>query len=197
MRMRGTVRIPPIVLLSACDTHGLDASSHATVGNGFLALGARTVLATLLPVGGFASASFIARLVYRIADFLPAVLAAKKRVLNWTEVIAGMLRMLYASELLDVLVGPPAPAESPRRKIQTAANVDINSRDDNWYDTLLDRIAEHRGDPRERVESKARGVLARCEAIRYIQLGNPETILIDDGTIWNRVMEEYSGGKAA
>jgi hypothetical protein len=194
-QMRVAVRIPPIVILSACDTHGIDASSHATVGNGFLALGARTVLATLLPVGGFASASFVARLVYRIADFLPAALAAQKRVLNWTEVVAGMLRMLYASEVLDGLVGPPAPAESPRGKMQSAANMDINTGNEHWYDNLLDRIAQHRGDPRERVVLKAKAVLARCEAIRYVQLGNPETILIDDGTIRDRVMKEYSGGK--
>ena len=50
--LRGKVRVPPIAILSACDTHGIDASSQATVGNGFLAIGARTVLATLLPVGG-------------------------------------------------------------------------------------------------------------------------------------------------
>lgn len=191
--LRGSVRVPPIVILSACDTQGIDASSHATVGNGFLALGARTVLATLLPVGGVASASFIARLVYRIADFLPAVLRAEKRVLNWTEVIAGMLRMLLASEMLDALVGPPAPSESPRGEIQTATNMDINTGDENWFDNLLDRIAKHRGDTRETVEAKARSVLVRSEAIRYLQLGNPETILIDDGTIVARVMKEYSG----
>jgi hypothetical protein len=69
--LRGQVRVPPIVILSACDTHGIDASSQATVGNGFLFLGARTVLATLLPVGGNASAIFIGRLIYRLADFLP------------------------------------------------------------------------------------------------------------------------------
>jgi len=35
-RLRGEMRVPPIVILSACDTHGLDSPSHATVGNGFL-----------------------------------------------------------------------------------------------------------------------------------------------------------------
>ena len=108
-----------------------------------------------------------------------------------------MLRMLYASEVLDKLVGPPAPAESPRGKIQSAANMDINTGDEGWYDNLLDRIAQHQGDRRESVNSKAKAVLARCEAIRYIQLGNPETILIDDGTIRDRVSKEYSGGRVS
>lgn len=133
--LRNKVRVPPIVILSACDTHGIDASSHATVGNGFLFLGARTVVATLLPVGGHASAALVARLVFRIADFLPAVLAGKQRVLCWTEVVSGMQRMLLASEVLDVLVGPPSGTTSPRGKLQLAANMDINVRQDD--DCLL------------------------------------------------------------
>ncbi|WP_316204515.1 CHAT domain-containing protein [Bradyrhizobium sp. SZCCHNS3051] len=193
-QLRGTVRIPPIVILSACDTHGIDASSHATVGNGFLALGARTVLATLLPVGGRSSASFIGRLIYRIADFLPAMLRAEKRVLNWMEVVSGMLRMLLASEMLDHLVGPPSATETPRGQIQHSANIEINIGDLDWYDNLLNRIAEHRKETRERVDSRAGAVLARSEAIRYIQLGNPETILIDDGSIASAVLAQYGQG---
>jgi CHAT domain len=118
--LRNKVRIPAIVILSACDTHGIDALSHATVGNGFLFLGARTVLATLLPVNGFQSASFVARLIYRLADFIPAALSSRKRVLNWTEIISGMLRMTFASEVLDELIGPPDREGSPRARKATA-----------------------------------------------------------------------------
>jgi hypothetical protein len=191
--LRGFVHTPPIVILSACDTHGIDASSQATVGNAFLGIGARTVLATLLPVDGPASAAFIARLVYRIADFIPAVLSAKIRVLNWTEIISGLLRMLLASEILDALVGPPAPKGTPRARLQTIANVEINSREfGDWYERLLGAIAKYRGEEFETVRSKARNVLARSEAIRYVQLGNPETILIDDGEIRKQVLQEYN-----
>jgi hypothetical protein len=58
-------RMPPIVLLSACDTHAADRN-HATVGNGFLALGARAVLASVFPLFAPTAATFIARLLYRI-----------------------------------------------------------------------------------------------------------------------------------
>src|SRR5205823_421219 len=125
--------------------HGIDASSQATVGNGFLALGARTVLATLLPVGGVQSASFIARLVYRLADFVPVALKARGRVLNWTEIVSGMLRMILASEILDALVGLPADLGTPRGDIQLKANEDINlHEDEEWFDNLLKNIAEYR-----------------------------------------------------
>ncbi|HUZ31173.1 MAG TPA: CHAT domain-containing protein [Xanthobacteraceae bacterium] len=190
--LRGTVRVPPVVILSACDTHGIDAASHATVGNGFLALGARTVLATLLPVGGLSSAKFIARLVYRIADFLPAALRAEWRVLNWTEVIGGMIRMLLATEMLDQLVSFPTPKGTPRWEMQFAANGDINSGDESWFDNLIENIAAHRKERKEAIEQKANGVVACSEAIRYAQLGSPETILIDDGRIRASVMDEYN-----
>jgi hypothetical protein len=192
--LRGKVRVPPIVILSACDTHGIDASSQATVGNGFLAIGAHTVLATLLPVDGPASASFIARLVYRIAEFVPSALRARTRVLNWNEVIGGMLRMLLATEILDALVGPPDEEGTPRYDMQLAANIDINTREaGDWFENLLKAIATHRGEPVERIQSHARAVIARAEAIRYVQLGHPESILIDDGEVRKHLEQLISG----
>lgn len=175
-------RVPPIVILSACDTQGVDARSHATVGNGFLAIGAQTVLATMLPVGGEASASLIARLIYRLADYVPAVISSG-RVLNWTEVISGMQQMLLASEILNTLVGPITEMGSPRAKLQTKANIDINSGNPDWYELLIDAVAEHRGNTREAINDRAAAIIARSEAIRYIQLGAPENILIDDGSV--------------
>ena len=42
-------RPPPIVLLSACDTHAADRN-HATTGAGFLSLGVRTVIGSFFPL---------------------------------------------------------------------------------------------------------------------------------------------------
>jgi len=181
--LRGQVRVPPIVILSACDTHGLDSPSHATVGNGFLFLGAVTVVASLLPLGGFSSAEFIARLIYRLADFIPAALSVEKRVLNWTELVSGMQRMFLASEILNALGGPPDVEGSPRHSLQLQANVHINSYEPDWFDKLLTGIAEHRNERLGDVARRAARAIATSEAIRYIQLGHPENILIDDGSI--------------
>lgn len=186
--LRGKLRVPPIVILSACDTHDIDASSHATVGNGFLALGAQTVLATLLPVGGVASAAFVSRLILRIADFIPAAIKDRRRVLSWGEVVSGMLRMLLASEVLDVFIGPPADIGTPRYNLQLETNDDINVNEDElWFDNLLRKIAAHRGQDLAAIEEKARSIIARAEAIRYMQLGNPEAIIIDDGKTRERL----------
>jgi len=189
--------MPPIVILSACDTQGIDALSHATVGNGFLFLGALTVLATLLPVGGLASAAFISRLVYRVADFVPGAIADRGRALSWTEVVSGMLRMFLASEILDGLVGPSADVDTPRWKLQMQANEDINLKEDeHWYDHLLASIAAHRRQDLNSVQMKAQSIIARAEAIRYIQLGNPELIVIDDGKTKDRLAAEDDASAA-
>jgi hypothetical protein len=145
----------------------------------------------LLPVGGIPSAAFISRLVHRVAEFIPAAIKNRRRVLNWGEVVSGMLRMLLASEVLDVLVGPPADIGTPRGDLQLESSNDINVKeDDAWFDNLLRRIAAHRGQDLAVIEAKARSIIARAEAIRYIQLGNPEAIIIDDGKTRERLSEE-------
>jgi len=181
--LRGKVRVPPIVILSACDTHGVDSPLHATVGNGFLILGAITVVASLLPLGGASSAMFVARLVYRLADFIPSVLSAKKRVLNWTEIVSGMQRMFLASEVLNALVGTPDIEGSPRQTMQLQANMDINTGEGAWFENLLAGIAEYRTEEYDVVAKRVSRVIALSETIRYIQLGHPESVLVDDGSI--------------
>jgi hypothetical protein len=189
--LRGQVRAPPIVILSACDTHGLDSPSHATVGNGFLFLGATTVVASLLPLGGANSAEFIARFVHRLADFIPAALSVQNRVLNWAGLVSGMQRMFLASETLNALVGPPDVEGSPRQTLQLQANVHINSYEPDWFDKLLAGIAEHRNEELGDVARRAARAIAVSEAIRYIQLGHPESILIDDGSIRAQFVPEH------
>jgi hypothetical protein len=189
--LRGQMRVPPIIILSACDTHGLDSPSHATVGNGFLFLGAVTVVASLLPLGGASSGEFIGRLAYRLADFIPAALSVQKRVLNWTELVSGMQRMFLASEILNALVGPPDLEGSPRQTLQIQANVHINSYEPDWFDKLLAGVAGHRNETLDDVARRAARAIAASEAIRYIQLGHPENILIDDGSILSQFVPEH------
>lgn len=68
-------------------------------------------------------------------------------------------------------------------KIQTSANVEINSGDPEWFDKLIGRVAGYRNQDVAEVMGMTSDMIARCEAIRYVQLGNPETILIDDGRV--------------
>ena len=179
--LRPRLRCPPIVILSACDTHGMDARSHSTVGNSFLAVGARAVLATQLPIGGVEAGVFVGRLLYRLAEFLPAALRARRRVLNWSETVTGMLRMTLASELCAAFLKATAAARA--EEIATAANMDINMGEPAWFDRLVGRIADEIGADRRDVDAKVQAVISRSEAIRYVHLGHPADIFIDDGGI--------------
>ena len=177
--LREDARIPPIVVLSACDTHGLDAQTHATVGNGFLAAGAMSVLATILPIGGIEGAVFVTRLLLRLSHYLPAALGENKRVYNWCEFIAGLLRMVLGTDLVGGMLKEPAAIA----KYHLRANFHINSGNPGWYENILDDLAGATGLEIQAVQRRARGIMARSEAIRYVQLGTPEFILIDDGSI--------------
>jgi hypothetical protein len=43
----------------------------------------------------------------------------------------------------------------------------------------------------EKTARQAQAAIAGAEAIRYIQLGNPETIVIDDGEILPRLEKHF------
>jgi hypothetical protein len=178
-QLRGEARIPPIVVLSACDTHGIDAPTHATAGNGFLAAGAVTVLATLLPIGGIEGALFIRRLLLRLAYYLPAVLGQKQRVYNWCEVVAGLLRMVLGTDMVDSIVKD----ENLAIELKTRANFHINTGNPDWYNAIVADIAEATGMDLATVERRTRDIMARSEAVRYVQFGWPESIMVDDGGI--------------
>ena len=177
--LRGRARVPPIVILSACDTHSMDAPNHATVANGFIAAGALTVLATLLPIGGREGAVFVCRLLYRLAEYLPSALSTKFRAQNWCETVTGMLRMVLGFDLVDAFVSDKDKA----RELKMKANMHINPYRPDWHAAILADMTDYSGLDSSLVQERARAVLCRSEAIRYVQIGSPEMIRIDDGTI--------------
>jgi hypothetical protein len=175
--LRTHVRVPPIVVLSACDTHATDRS-HATTANGFLTLGARTVLATLLPISGPAAAMFVARLLFRLFEYLPAGVDLHDRFLTWTEIVGGMLRMQAVSDLLKPMIGKRLN-EQQYHQIHTDLNKSINIEEDrDWLGSLINLVANQTGLGTREIHSMFRRAIPYSETIRYIQIGNPESILI-------------------
>jgi hypothetical protein len=175
--LRGKARIPPIVLLSACDTHSIDAS-HASVANGFLAAGAMTVLGTLLPIDAERAADFIARMILRLEQFLPVV--AKRRSMRWTHMVSGLQRMSFISESLIILSRRARLQISPDAymRIHTAANTSINQRRATWYEEYLDLLSQETRTSSNALKQAIDTWVRIPECIKYVQLGNPELILI-------------------
>jgi hypothetical protein len=185
--LRGKVRIPPIVLLSACDTHPVD-SSHASVASGFLAAGATTVLGTVLPIDATPAAVFITRLVLRLREFLPVMVQEQDDCLRWTRVVSGLQRMSYVTELLYLLnrKGDCYFSADAYHRISFQANNLINGGVPGWYDRVLEIMAEEVHEPIDRIRAFARQWAQIPECLKYVQLGNPELIFIAQEAFFQR-----------
>lgn len=179
--LRGRVRLPPIVVLSACDTHAA-ARSSGTVANGLLHLGARTVLATLLPIGGREGALMVARLLNRLAGYLPAACRDLGRVVMWSEVIGGMLRMQFLFDLLMPLEHDGRMTQEQFRDVLAKASLRGQRNGAAGLTTMEQALATFGIMEPPAFRAMVRRAVPLSDTIRYAQMGHPETILIGSVT---------------
>lgn len=174
-------RVPPVVVLSACDTHAADRN-HATTANGFLAIGARTVLGSVFPIDARDAASFVARLLYRVAEFVPASHKVFNRSLSWLEIMGGMIRMQLLTDFCRRMESKGLIDHVTYKAIHVAGNMAINGRDDWPYETVITALSKH-GVDEKRAWHELRSAVANSTAISYLQMGCPETIIVhpDEG----------------
>lgn len=176
--LRGEItRPPPIVLLSACDTHAADRN-HATVANGFLMLGTRSVIGSVFPLHATHAAIFAARLLYRVSEFIPAAVKMFGRSITWLEVVSGMLRR---QSLTDILRHLEEKALLPDKwSIEATAELqmlaDVSSPDP--FANVQAEMAKW-GVPDDELKREIHSALANSSTISYLHLGRPETILIN------------------
>jgi hypothetical protein len=179
--LREECDFPPIVIFSACDTHPIDGS-HGSVANAAFVLGAVSVLGTVLPIRADTAAMFIGRLIFRISEFIPEALKFRN-LLTWREVISGMIRMAYTTEVRRILTGQAGWVLRPggEDRVQYAANMAINNRASDWFDRFVSAMAVEA----ERKEPEVRAAIARwaslTDSLKYVQLGSPENIVIVPG----------------
>jgi hypothetical protein len=169
--------MPPIVVLSACDTHAADRN-HATTANGFLHLGARAVLASVFPLDAREAAAFAARLVYRVSGFIPAAIKEFEQALTWTEVICGLLRMQLCTDFLRLLLQKKVIDEDGYTNVHMVGNLAINGGAEDPFSVVLDEL-EALGLDRNGLKLDLELATANSSVISYLLVGRPETILID------------------
>lgn len=169
----GKVRLPPIVLLSACETYSVNGI-ESSVASALLFMGAWSVLGTLAPVDARASAMLIARFLFRLEAFLPALPGA----MNWTEVVTGMLRMSYATDLLFKFEELHGMTAGSLREVQMTANIAITANDPSWFEKVLEGIAKETNEPLAKVTERWRDTCYFTEALRHVHLGSPEHIFV-------------------
>uniref|UniRef100_Q07SU5 CHAT domain-containing protein n=1 Tax=Rhodopseudomonas palustris (strain BisA53) TaxID=316055 RepID=Q07SU5_RHOP5 len=170
--------MPPIVVLSACDTHAADRN-HATTANGFMSLGARAVLSSVFPLDARAAASFAARLVYRVSEFVPGAIKLFDEAITWTEVIAGLVRMQLLTDFLRHLEDKKAIDRDTYMRIHLEGNQAINGRSEDPFGIVLDSL-EKCGLTRSSLKLDLETAVANSSALSYLLVGRPETIIIDD-----------------
>jgi hypothetical protein len=177
--LRGRIqRVPPIVVLSACDTHAADRN-HATTANGFMSLGVRAVLSSVFPLKATDAALFAARLVYRVSEFVPSAIKAFGEAVTWTEVISGLLRMQLLTDFLRHLLDKKVIDDEAYYAVHLEGNTAINGRAEDPFAVVLDAL-EKLGLARKSLELDLEIAVANSSAISYLLIGRPETILIDD-----------------
>lgn len=176
----GVARIPPIVLLSACSTSAI-GGSHASPANGFLRCGALSVIGTFLPVDAVKSSAFMARIIYRIHSFLPAVRSLNYEAISWRAFISGFLKMSYSTDVLKFFQEKKLIDHKAYYDTHLAANKDISLMEPNWYENLLASVAGVSKKTPDELVILIKENNPLFETMLYCQLGRPEliTIIVD------------------
>lgn len=171
-------RIPPIVLLSACSTAPI-GGSHASVANGFLRSGAMSVMGTFLDVGGAHSAMLVARILYRVDQFLTVAKVIGYEAISWRGLMTGMLRMSYLTDVLYYFKDVEKIIDDDAwRDIHLEGSQWINHLNPNWYDDVLAMLAQRTGIDIETLSDKITMDHPLMETMYYSQIGMPERLIV-------------------
>jgi hypothetical protein len=128
------------------------------------------------------AATFIARLLFRIAVYLPFLTKAVGRAVGWNEIVSGMLRMQLLTEYMRKLNDDGLINESTYLKVHQFGNEVLNGRKmppaAEPFALVDQMLVSEFGLPQAELKSALQIAVANSSAISYLQLGRPETIAI-------------------
>ena len=173
----GKIKIPPIVILSACDTSPID-KNHNNVANMFLMAGAKTVLASALPILSNEASTYIARLLVRVSVFLYKHVIENNRSIRWSTFISGMTRQAYYTELLYKLEKLNFITREQIYELAFAVNMILNPLKLDFHNKILNEISMKSKISIDDIKIFIENNHKFAECLKYIQIGNPENIII-------------------
>ena len=92
---------PLITILGACQTQVLN-SHYLNIGNMFLGLGSKSVLATYFPVDGFYTFSLIESIFRHLRNYFEG--STPKYIKNWSDIILQARRTHYITEPTNTII---------------------------------------------------------------------------------------------
>lgn len=179
--LRGHARIPPIVILSACDTHAVDGS-HATVANGFISCGAQSVIGTFLPVRSHDSSVLVARLIMRVKTFV-RIMNRRGYSVSWFKVVTYGLRAQLITDIARALGERLGRDEDDQIELAQKASARMNLGEANWWEDLRADVLEKTGWTEAETDEFLQRAISESDVIRYVHMGSPETIIITSADI--------------
>jgi len=167
------MKIPPILFLSACETHPLEGI-ESSVASAFLMMGARSVLGTIVPIDGLNAGALMARFALRFSNFVPLL----KTMISWPQVVSGMLRMSYVTDVLRAMQKQITLKKDDYMRIHTEANITINSFRSEWFEELLASLAATTSQHEDQIREMWRRTCYFTDTLHYVHLGQPEHIFV-------------------
>jgi hypothetical protein len=171
------IRCPPLVFACGCDTHAI-GGSHVTSGNGFLMCGAAAVISTALPIDSEIAGIFAGRLLFNIYEFISKAIESKHVSFRWDFVFSTILRMMFVSELMPLIRRHDPSIEKWETEIQIETTLTLLDCNFDWYERLLEAVAHHSKLSVEEIDTLRSKYLPFPECLKYIHLGNPDTVVI-------------------
>jgi hypothetical protein len=169
----GQIHVPPILFLSACETHTLEGI-ESSVASAFLLMGARSVLGTIVPIDGLKAAILIARFALRFTNFVPFI----RTMIPWSQVVSGMLRMSYVTDVLRAMEKQFSFGEDTYKRIHTAANIAINEFRPGWFEEVLTSLSVAISIPEGQVREAWLRTCYFTDTLHYVHLGQPEHLFV-------------------
>lgn len=171
-------RIPPIVILSLCDTSPIDRSHYSTA-NAFLAGGAKTVLASALPILSHESSTFIIRLFVRLQEYLPIAIDKEKRSLQWSSFMSGMIRRTFYTEFIDHLIKEKRIEKDRRSQLNLEAGMFLDPLQEDFHSHIISVFSKELCINESEVQRMIGEDFVLPECLKYLQYGSPERVIIN------------------
>ena len=126
------------------------------------------------------AAVFVARLLYRVSDYIPAAIGMYKRSLTWLELVSGMLRRQLTTDILHHLLRLRLIPEDEDSFLELSMRMHMIA--DVAFDDPMSSVRQgllDYGIAEDELDRAIEAAVATSSTISYLHLGRPETILIN------------------